>query len=83
MLPLSPMLGATNVTAALTFVVLAGQACQSPAPTVPAHVEEGPAMRANEALEGGRYAEGYVLANDFDQAKSRVFEMCCRIVKAC
>jgi len=31
---------------------------------------------------GGRYAEGYILANDFDQAKSRVFTMCCRIVEA-
>jgi hypothetical protein len=45
------------VTAMLAFVLLAGQACQSPAPAPPAHVEEDPAMRANAALEGGRYAE--------------------------
>lgn len=31
---------------------------------------------------GGRFAEGYVLANDYEQAKSRIFTMCVRIVEA-
>ena len=33
-------------------------------------------------LFGGRYAEGYCVANDLEQAQSRVFEMCRRIVEA-
>jgi phage terminase large subunit-like protein len=33
-------------------------------------------------LFGGRYAEGYVVANDLEQAQGRVFEMCRRIVEA-
>jgi phage terminase large subunit-like protein len=33
-------------------------------------------------LYGGRYAEAYVIANDLEQAQSRVFEMCRRIVEA-
>jgi Phage Terminase len=33
-------------------------------------------------LFGGRNAEGYCCANDFDQAQGRVFEMCKRIVEA-
>lgn len=31
-------------------------------------------------LFGGAFPESYVLANDQEQAKSRVFEVCCRIV---
>jgi phage terminase large subunit-like protein len=31
-------------------------------------------------LFGGAFPESYVLANDLEQAKSRVFEICCRIV---
>lgn len=31
---------------------------------------------------GGRFAEGYVLANDFEQSRGRVFEAACRIVEA-
>jgi hypothetical protein len=30
----------------------------------------------------GRFAEGYCVANDFEQAASRVFMMCRRIVEA-
>jgi hypothetical protein len=33
-------------------------------------------------LYGGRYAEAYCCANDLEQAQSRVFELCCRIVEA-
>ncbi len=33
-------------------------------------------------LFGGAYPEAYVLANDQEQARSRVFEICCRIVNA-
>jgi phage terminase large subunit-like protein len=33
-------------------------------------------------LFGGAFPESYVLANDQEQAKSRVFEVCCRIVNA-
>jgi phage terminase large subunit-like protein len=33
-------------------------------------------------LFGGAYPEAYILANDQEQAKSRVFEVCCRIVNA-
>jgi phage terminase large subunit-like protein len=33
-------------------------------------------------LFGGRYAEAYCVANDLEQAQSRVFEMCRRIVEA-
>jgi Terminase large subunit, ATPase domain len=33
-------------------------------------------------LFGGRHAEAYVAANDLEQAQSRVFEMCRRIVEA-
>jgi hypothetical protein len=33
-------------------------------------------------LFGSRYAEGYSAANDFEQAQSRVFEMCKRIIEA-
>jgi phage terminase large subunit-like protein len=33
-------------------------------------------------LFGGRYAEAYIVANDLEQAQSRVFEMCRRIVEA-
>jgi len=33
-------------------------------------------------LYGDRYAEGYCIANDLEQAQSRVFEMCRRIVEA-
>lgn len=33
-------------------------------------------------LFGGRFAEGYALANDLDQAISRVFQMCRRITAA-
>lgn len=31
---------------------------------------------------GGPYAEGYCVANDFDQAQGRVFQAVCRIVRA-
>ncbi len=33
-------------------------------------------------LFGGAYPEAYVLANSQEQGRGRVFEMCCRIVKA-
>jgi len=33
-------------------------------------------------LFGGRYPEGYLAANDLEQAQGRVFEMCRRIVEA-
>jgi hypothetical protein len=33
-------------------------------------------------LYGGPYAEAYIVANDFEQAQSRVFEVCRRIVEA-
>jgi phage terminase large subunit-like protein len=33
-------------------------------------------------LFGGAYPEAYALANDQEQARSRVFEICCRIVNA-
>jgi phage terminase large subunit-like protein len=33
-------------------------------------------------LFGGAFPESYVLANDLEQAKSRVFEICCRIINA-
>jgi Phage Terminase len=33
-------------------------------------------------LFGGRFAEAYCVANDFEQAQSRVFEMCRRIIEA-
>jgi phage terminase large subunit-like protein len=33
-------------------------------------------------LFGGRYAEGYAIANDLEQAQSRVFELCRRIIEA-
>jgi phage terminase large subunit-like protein len=33
-------------------------------------------------LFGGAFPESYVLANDMEQAKSRVFEICCRIINA-
>ena len=33
-------------------------------------------------LYGGKYAEAYCVANDFEQAQGRVFEMCRRIVEA-
>jgi phage terminase large subunit-like protein len=33
-------------------------------------------------LYGGRNAEGYIAANDFEQAQGRVFEMCRRIIEA-
>ena len=33
-------------------------------------------------LYGERYAEGYCVANDLEQAQSRVFEMCRRIIEA-
>lgn len=33
-------------------------------------------------LFGGRHAEGYVIANDYEQASSRVFEMTRRIIEA-
>jgi hypothetical protein len=33
-------------------------------------------------LYGGRFGEGYAVANDLEQAQSRVFEMCRRIVQA-
>ena len=33
-------------------------------------------------LFGGRFAEGYALANDFEQAQSRVFQAIRRIVEA-
>src|SRR5215471_12680690 len=32
-------------------------------------------------LLGGRYAEAYCVANDLEQAQSRVFEMCRRIIE--
>ncbi len=31
---------------------------------------------------GGQYAEGYTLANDLEQSRSRVFEAICRIIEA-
>lgn len=31
---------------------------------------------------GGRFAEGYCVANDFDQAQGRVFQQCIRILEA-
>ena len=31
---------------------------------------------------GGNYAEGYCVANDFDQAQGRVFQAACRIIQA-
>ena len=31
---------------------------------------------------GGRYAEGYCVANDYDQAQGRVFRACARIIEA-
>ncbi len=31
---------------------------------------------------GGPYAEGYCVANDFEQAQSRVFQAVCRIIEA-
>ncbi len=31
---------------------------------------------------GGRFAEGYCVANDFDQAQGRVFQQCVRIIEA-
>jgi hypothetical protein len=33
-------------------------------------------------LFGERFAEAYCVANDHEQAKSRVFQICCRIVEA-
>ena len=33
-------------------------------------------------LYGGRHADAYICANTFEQAQSRVFTMCCRIVEA-
>jgi phage terminase large subunit-like protein len=33
-------------------------------------------------LFGGAFPESYVLANDLEQARSRVYEICCRIIKA-
>jgi hypothetical protein len=45
----------------LGSLLLAGQACQSPAPAPPAHVEEDSAVRATAALEAGRYAEAVSL----------------------
>jgi len=33
-------------------------------------------------LFGGAFPESYILANDLEQAKSRVFEICCRIINA-
>jgi hypothetical protein len=33
-------------------------------------------------LFGGAFPEAYVLANDQEQARSRVFEICCRIINA-
>ena len=33
-------------------------------------------------LFGGRFAEGYCIANDLEQAQGRVFQMCQRIVEA-
>jgi hypothetical protein len=33
-------------------------------------------------LYGGAYPESYILANSLEQGKGRVFEICCRIVKA-
>jgi phage terminase large subunit-like protein len=33
-------------------------------------------------LFGGAFPESYVLANDQEQARSRVFEICCRIINA-
>ena len=50
-----------RAAALLAFLLLAGQACQSPVPTPPAHVEEDPAVRAGIALESGRYAEAVSL----------------------
>lgn len=31
---------------------------------------------------GGRFAEGYAIANDFDQAQGRVFQQCVRLIEA-
>ena len=39
-------------------------------------------MLATVLLYGGRYAEGYALANDLEQAQSRVFQAMSRIVEA-
>ena len=39
-------------------------------------------MLAMVLLFGGRFAEGYCVANDFEQAQSRVFAMIKRIVEA-
>jgi phage terminase large subunit-like protein len=33
-------------------------------------------------LFGGAFPESYILANDMEQAKSRVFEICCRLIEA-
>jgi hypothetical protein len=33
-------------------------------------------------LFGGRYAEGYCVANDLEQAQSRLYELCRRIIEA-
>jgi hypothetical protein len=60
-----------RIVALLGFLLLAGQACQSQAPTPPAHVEEDPAVRANIALETGRYAEAVSL---FREALARTPE---------
>ena len=34
-------------------------------------------------LYGGAFPERYILANVLEQGRGRVFEICCRIVKAC
>ena len=39
-------------------------------------------MLSTVLLYGGRYAEGYALANDLEQAQSRVFQAISRIVEA-
>ena len=33
-------------------------------------------------LYGGAFPECYILANSLEQGKGRVFEICCRIIKA-
>jgi phage terminase large subunit-like protein len=42
----------------------------------------GMAMLYVVLVLGGRYAEGYCIANDLDQAAGRVFEACKRMVEA-
>ena len=39
-------------------------------------------MLTTVILHGGRFAEGYCLANDYDQSQGRVFTACKRIVEA-